>query len=347
MSHFQPPFTITSKIVHFIYDIAESFGKLSALNATSSIENNSESIKTSSVQGSLSIENTHLTLEQINAIDKGEFVSLPEDTIQETKNVLAVYAQIDHWDANNSSDLLDVHNTLLATLSDNAGHFRINNIDKNKRLQMAPQALHIPQMIDELFDWLKNTEQHPLIVSAVFHYEFEFIQPFSSGNSRLACFWQTLMLEHWNPLFSLLSIEVLIAKTKVKYDQAISESTTTGDSCLFIEYMLENILNAINEITEKLLKVSAETPKSQVPLAEKAEDEFNIENEYTPQVTALINVLKDAGTSLNRKQLQAKLKLKDRKHFRERYLKPAIDASLIEMTIPEKPNSKLQKYRLI
>ncbi|WP_350309920.1 Fic family protein [Pseudoalteromonas sp. SCSIO 43095] len=36
------------------------------------------------------------------------------------------------------------------------------------------------------------------------------------------------------------------------------------------------------------------------------------------------------------------LGLKDRKHFRERYLKPAIDAGIIEMTIPEKPNSKMQ-----
>ncbi|WP_409418103.1 Fic family protein [Pseudoalteromonas sp. 2CM36K] len=40
------------------------------------------------------------------------------------------------------------------------------------------------------------------------------------------------------------------------------------------------------------------------------------------------------------------LGLKDRKHFRERYLKPAIDAGIIEMTIPEKPNSKMQQYKL-
>jgi hypothetical protein len=44
--------------------------------------------------------------------------------------------------------------------------------------------------------------------------------------------------------------------------------------------------------------------------------------------------------------LQTALGLSDRKSFRERYLKPALEAGLIEMTIPEKPQSRLQKYKL-
>lgn len=35
-----------------------------------------------------------------------------------------------------------------------------------------------------------------------------------------------------------------------------------------------------------------------------------------------------------------------RKSFRERYLRPALADGLIEMIIPDKPNSRLQKYRL-
>ncbi len=42
----------------------------------------------------------------------------------------------------------------------------------------------------------------------------------------------------------------------------------------------------------------------------------------------------------------AALELSDRKSFRERYLLPALQAGLIEMTIPNKPSSRLQKYRL-
>jgi len=39
--------------------------------------------------------------------------------------------------------------------------------------------------------------------------------------------------------------------------------------------------------------------------------------------------------------------LSDAKSFRQRYLLPALTEKLIEMTIPDKPNSRLQKYRLV
>jgi ATP-dependent DNA helicase RecG len=49
---------------------------------------------------------------------------------------------------------------------------------------------------------------------------------------------------------------------------------------------------------------------------------------------------------MNRKALQAALGLKDAEHFRKSYIQPALEAGLIEMTIPHKPRSKKQKYRL-
>lgn len=65
--------------------------------------------------------------------------------------------------------------------------------------------------------------------------------------------------------------------------------------------------------------------------------------QVTPQVSDLLKALKG---DMSRDDLQAALDLQDRKSFSERYLKPALNAGLIEMTIPEKPNSRLQKYRL-
>ena len=49
---------------------------------------------------------------------------------------------------------------------------------------------------------------------------------------------------------------------------------------------------------------------------------------------------------MTRQQLQAALNLKDDEHFRKAYLLPALQAGLIEMTIPDKPRSSKQKYRL-
>lgn len=65
--------------------------------------------------------------------------------------------------------------------------------------------------------------------------------------------------------------------------------------------------------------------------------------QVTPQVEDLIKIL---DREMNRLELQEKLNLSDRKHFRIHYLKPALEAGLIEMTKPEIPNSRSQKYRL-
>ena len=62
-----------------------------------------------------------------------------------------------------------------------------------------------------------------------------------------------------------------------------------------------------------------------------------------PQVNELLAVIQG---EMSRAALQAALGLSDRKSFRERYLQPALADGLIAMTIPDKPNSRLQKYRL-
>ena len=88
----------------------------------------------------------------------------------------------------------------------------------------------------------------------------------------------------------------------------------------FIEFMLRMILDAVS---------SAETPQ--------------VAPQVTPQVKQLLQTLVAA---MSREEIQSALGLKDRKSFRVRYLTPALAEGFIEMTLPEKPNSRLQKYLL-
>jgi len=99
----------------------------------------------------------------------------------------------------------------------------------------------------------------------------------------------------------------------------LHESTRRTDSAPFIAFMLRMILDA------------ATTSAPQVS------------PQVAPQVGALLAVIQ---SEMGRKALQTALGLIDRKSFRERYLKPALSGGLIEMTIPDKPNSRIQKYRL-
>jgi ATP-dependent DNA helicase RecG len=69
--------------------------------------------------------------------------------------------------------------------------------------------------------------------------------------------------------------------------------------------------------------------------------------EATPQVTPqVMQVLQGIQGEMTRGELMAKLELKDRMHFSQAYLQPALEEGVIEMTIPDKPKSRLQKYRL-
>ncbi|MGE3728177.1 MAG: Fic family protein, partial [Candidatus Sericytochromatia bacterium] len=60
-------------------------------------------------------------------------------------------------------------------------------------------------------------------------------------------------------------------------------------------------------------------------------------------LTTLLLALEDP---VSRKELQTKLALSHRDHFSETYLNPALSQGLIEMTLPDKPRSSKQKYRL-
>ena len=67
---------------------------------------------------------------------------------------------------------------------------------------------------------------------------------------------------------------------------------------------------------------------------------MNNQVQYQPPFTLTAGILRQVG------EIQQALGLKDRRSFRDCYLRPTLALGLVEMTIPEKPNSRLQRYRL-
>jgi len=185
----------------------------------------------------------------------------------------------------------------------------------------------------DLFTWVNDSDAHPLIKSCVLHYEIEFIHPFTEGNESIAFLWQTLILKQQHDLFSYLPVESLIAKQIKKYKKAITVSKKAADSAIFIEFMLtviHELLTTLEQYTDLQVMI---TP------------------EVTPQIKMLLKAMqadtkKSKVTTFKRETLQQLLKLKDKKSFSQRYLKPALQEKVIEMTIPDKPTSRLQEYRL-
>lgn len=65
----------------------------------------------------------------------------------------------------------------------------------------------------------------------------------------------------------------------------------------------------------------------------------------TPEVAPEVRLARVLVGEMTGQQLQQALGLKDDEHFRKAYLQPALDAGLVEMTVPDKPRSSRQKYR--
>ncbi len=250
---YTPPYQITPKIIDLVSRISEAVG---GFNAQEELRlHRINRIKT--IQGSLAIEGNTLTTDQITAILDGKPVVAPMNEVREIRNAVKAYDLLDELDPDSIDDVLRAHLTMETGLIDDAGHFRYGNVGVaagEAIIHYAPPAERVPLLMTDLFDWLKKTEEHPLIKSCVFHYEFEFIHPFSDGNGRMGRLWQTLILSKWRPVFKNLPIENFVYKYRKEYYHAIAISGGPDGCTPFIEF----VLGAIDET----LAMESRTPRT-------------------------------------------------------------------------------------
>lgn len=234
---YQPPYTITSKITHLVAQISEAIGGYYAHENLRLHRVNR--IKT--IQGTLAIEGNTLSTEQVTAVLEGKPVIAPMNEVQEVRNAIKAYELLDTLNPHKVEDLLKAHAVMEAGLIDEAGQFRKGGagVASGKTvIHYAPDAERIPYLIKDLFEWLNTTDEHPLIASCAFHYEFEFIHPFADGNGRTGRLWQTLILSRWRPIFKNLPIENIVYKYQKEYYKAIAVSGGTEGCTPFIEFIL-------------------------------------------------------------------------------------------------------------
>ena len=253
-----PPYKITPKIINLVSQISEVIGRFYIQEELRLHRIN----RVKTIQGSLAIEGNTLTIDQVTAILEGKLVVAPINEVQEIQNAIKAYELLEVLDPNKMEDLLKAHFAMEAGLIHDAGCFRTKGVgvaSGEDIIHYAPPAERVPCLIEELFSWLNETEEHPLIKSCVFHYEFEFIHPFSDGNGRTGRLWQTLILSKWRPVFKNLPIENIVYKYRKEYYNAIAVSGGEDGCTPFIEF----ILNVIYE-TLTLEKVSTKSIRDRI-----------------------------------------------------------------------------------
>jgi Fic family protein len=253
---------------------------------------------------------------------------LPRE-IQEVHNAFAAYEKMPNWQPYSVSDLLAAHSSLMHGLVDDAGKWRKSGVgvySDKQLMHMAPPPSQVDRLMTDLLGWLKQMAVHPLVASCVFHYEFEFIHPFSDGNGRMGRLWQTLILSKWKPELAFLPVETVIRNQQTDYYAALSEADKASDATGFVEFMLKALLSAMQE-------VALAPSRHQVGIKSVLNSD---------QLHVLDNIIGE----MSLKELMILLNRTDRTKFKDQILNPLIKTGLVEPTIPDKPTSSKQKYRL-
>ncbi len=322
---YKPPYEINTSILNKVASIMKMIGKFSSMNNLSSQPLLRRKNQIKSIHSSLAIENNQLSESQVKDLINGKLVIGPQKDILEVQNAINVYEHLQEINPYAQKDLLKYHKILMTSLVSDAGSYRKGQVgvfDDEKAIFMAPPADRVPALMNNLYDYLNHYDENILIKSCVFHYEFEFIHPFSDGNGRMGRLFQTCLLANEEELFYYLPVESIIKQKQQAYYDAISKSNQEGASTVFIEFMLDAIIETMNDT----LKQS------------------NIETgSLSIQAKKLLTVLEE-GIPYTTIELMDRVGIKSRASFKKNYLDPLLQSGMIEMTLPETPNSRNQRY---
>ena len=245
---YKPPFTVSAKAINLIAKISSQLERYAIRMEQEDTLRLRRANRIKTIHSSLAIEGNTLSEGEVQAVLEGKKVVASLKEIQEVRNAIKTYELYPKLNPFSIQDLLLAHGTMMAGLVDEAGMFRKGGVgvfDGDKPIHIAPPADRVRDLMSDLFGWLENADDHLLIRSCVFHYEFEFIHPFADGNGRIGRLWQSLILGRLNPIFEHLPVENMVYSNQQAYYHAINRSSDLGDSGPFIDFMLEEILNAL------------------------------------------------------------------------------------------------------
>lgn len=252
MAAYTPPFSVSAKAIRLVAEISALIERYAIRmeQGDGLLLRKANRIKT--IHSSLAIEGNELSEDEVCTLLEGKSVVAPIQQLQEVRNAIRCYEESGQWDAYCVDDMLKAHHCMMDGLCPRAGAFRSGGVGVfagDKLIHMAPPAHMVPTLMQQLFTWLATAEDHLLIKSCVFHYEFEFIHPFSDGNGRIGRLWQSLILGKLHPAFPQLPVENMVYASQSGYYKAIEESSELTDCSPFIDFMLGKILKTLKQST--------------------------------------------------------------------------------------------------
>lgn len=249
-----PPFQITPQILNLCTQITKLLGIHEGMLFPRVSPQMRKTNRIQTIHSTLWIEGNTLSLEQITTLLEGKRVIGPSKDIQEVQNAISVYERLNDWEPFEVASFLEAHAIMTQGLIDESGCWRSSNVgilQGGKVAHVAPQPNRMGMLIETLFEFVRTEPTvHPLIKSALFHYEVEFIHPFADGNGRMGRLWQQVLLMDYHSLFEFVSIESVVKAYQEDYYAALSRSDKAGHSTVFVEFSLTTILSSLEQLIE-------------------------------------------------------------------------------------------------
>lgn len=285
--------------------IAEIDILLENIEIKDTVKKNSLKVKSraKSIHSSLAIEANSLSLADVSNIMDNKLVLGKKDEVQEVKNTIELYKNINNYNWRNEKDFIEAHTLLMKYFNDDNGYYRNHGEGVKKDNQIifkAPESILVPSLMKSLFEYINKEEKnlHPLIIAAIFHYYMVYVHPFSDGNGRIARFWVSLILKDYNKNFEFIPLEEEIYLNQKRYYSSIAESHNNGNANAFINFFLNITLDCIKKTTQKTTQIKLNS--NQLKIIELIK-----ENQYiSRQEIAKKIKLSEDGVKYNLKKLK-------------------------------------------
>ena len=287
---YDPELIIDNEMLTMVSEISALIERIPGAHTSRHLKLRQEN-RIRSIHSSVAIEGNRLSLDKVTDIINGKRVIGDPKDILEVKNAQKAYDRIHEYDPFSTEDLLSAHATMMAGTIDSPGKFRDCGVGVYKGgvpVHVAPEHEDVPHLMNDLMDWGRGSDIHPLIKGCIFHCRFEYIHPFVDGNGRMGRLWHTLILSKWKVVFSHLPIESWINVSRKDYYGSLRESDK-GNVSVFIRFMLSMIRMAVDEFADEASYAQRSQKSMNEEILKMISDD--------PGVTAA-RIAKELGTSI-------------------------------------------------
>jgi Fic family protein len=238
-------YIVSSKIFNLITSISIKIGEIKANHLEYQSKPFFIKNRINCIYNTLLLDGGKLSHKQVEGIVNNKKIGGFEKDVKEVANSIKVYDKLSKINYLSEKRFSLVHSELSSGTSIHSGSYRKG--DAAVSIQM-----------NELFSYLKNSDDPIFLKSCVAHYQIQKIKPFENGNGQIARLWQRLILLSEFPVFEFLPFENVLVNSQKIYKALLSKNDLTS----FIEYQLgildvslQQILNYNNRILKDIDRI--------------------------------------------------------------------------------------------